>query len=244
MPVLAVTCYLYLESKNSERLLLEAETARTADHVLLEFQNFVVTRIDACNDAGNFVLASPGTSASANFAPFVKRILAEMRDIESVAWLDPQGGVLQTVNSPYLKGPLTAPAGPAMEDARARAIASHGPAATGSFALASPGQDGVLVVVPVFREGHLEGMVAGTIRLTQAIHALYGQDVLDFWNLEINDRSGRSVFRSLGPGVIAVKPPARLLEERYIPVADRAWKLRLWPTPLMVESCWEKMMSA
>ena len=234
LPVLAVTCYLYSESKNSERLLLEAETARTADNAVLQFQDFVVTRIDALNDSGNFVLASPGSSGSANFAPFVKRLLAEMHDIESVSWLDPQGSVLQTVNSPYLKGPITSPTGPAVAEARARAIASRAPAATGSFALAAPGQDGMIVAVPVFRDAHLEGMVAGTVRLTQAIRVLYGQDVLDFWNLEINDRSGRNVLRSLGSGAIAAKPPAYLLADRHFPVADRAWKLRLWPTPLMV----------
>ena len=88
LPVLVVTCYLYSESKNSERLLLEAETARTADNVLLRFQDFVSTRVDALNDAGNFVLASPGNSGSQNFAPYVKRLLAEMQDVESVSWLD------------------------------------------------------------------------------------------------------------------------------------------------------------
>ena len=234
LPVLVVTCYLYLESKNSERQLLEAETARTADNAFLQFQDFVGTRIDALNDTGNFVLASPGNSGSQNFVPFVKRLLAEIRDIESITWLDAQGSVLQTVSSPSLKGAITFPEGKAVAEARARASVSHEAAATGSLDLAASGQKGVIITVPVFNDGHLEGFVAGTIRLTQAIQSLYGQDVLDFWNVEISDRGGHNVFRSLIPGPNAARPLSSLLAERHIPVADRAWKLRLWPTPLMV----------
>lgn len=234
LPVFAVTGYLYFESKNSERLLLEAETARTADNAFLQFQDFVATRVSALNDVGNFVLASPGNSGSENFAPFVKRLLSDMRDIESVAWLDPQGSVIQTVDSPYLKAPLSPAANPSLVDARTRAAASHEPAATASFDLPVPGQHGMTVAVPVFRDGHLEGSVAGTISLTRGIRSLYGLDVLDFWNLEIFDRSGRNVFRSLAPGGEIRRPPNFLVAERYIPVAGRAWKLRLWPTPLMV----------
>ena len=235
LPVLAVTCYLYLESRNSERLLIEAETARTADNVFLQFQDFAAIRVSALNDVGNFVLASPGTTGSENFAPFVRRLLAEMRDIESVSWLDPQGNVIQTVASPYPKGPVTPPAHTAaVAEARVHAAAIHEPVATASFDLASPGQHGMTVTVPVFREGQLEGSVAGTIRLTQGIRSLYGQELLDFWNLEIIDRAGRSVYRSLGAGASTSPPPKFLVEERHIPVADRAWKLRLWPTPLMV----------
>ena len=234
LPVLAVTCYLYLESKNSERLLLQAETARTADNAFLQFQGFMATRVDALNGTGNFVAASPGNSGSENFAPFVKRLLAEMREIESVSWLDPSGNAIQTVSSPYFKGPPTPVGSPAVRDALARAAVSRAPVATASFDLPAPGQVGTIVTVPVFHDGALGGCVAGTIRLTQGIRALYGQDVLDFWNLEIYDRGGRNVFRSLVPGVRAGKGPGFLVEERFIPVADRAWKLRLWPTPLMV----------
>ncbi len=236
LPVVALTCYLYLESKSSERLLLDAETARTADNAFLQFQDFAAIRTSALNDVGNFVLASPGNSGSENFAPFVRRLLAEMRDIESISWLDPKGDVIQTVQSPYLKGPAAPAAGPAVAESQARAIVSHRPSATASFDLSSPGQHGMTVTVPVFRDGRLEGSVAGTIRLTQGIRALYGQDVLDFWNLEIFDRSGRNVFQSLVAGAQTVPPPKFLVAERHLPVADRAWKLRLWPTPLMIET--------
>ncbi len=236
LPVLAATGYLYLESKNSERLLLEAETARTADNAFLQFQSFVATRIDSLNDAGNFVVASPGNAGSQNFAPFVKRLLAEMREIESVSWLDPQGHVMQTVTSPFAKGPINPVLDPNVLQACAHAAASHAPAATASFELSTPGETGMMVVVPVFREGQLEGSVAGTVRLTQGIRSLYGQDVLDFWNLEIFDRGGRNVYRSLVAGTQSAHPPGSLVAERHIPVADRAWKLRLWPTPLMVDT--------
>lgn len=232
--MLAVTGYLYLESKNSERLLLEAETARTADNAFLQFQDFASIRVSALNDAGNFILASPGAAGSENFAPFIKRLLAGMRDIESVSWLDPQGKIVQTVSSPYLKGPVASPAGPAAAESRARAAVIREPVATASFNLASPSQHGMTVTVPVFRDGHLEGSVAGTIRLTQGIRSLYGPEVLDFWNLEIIDRAGRNVYQSLGAGASTTPPPSFLVAERHIPVADRAWKLRLWPTPLMV----------
>ena len=234
LPVLAVTCYLYSESKKSERLLLGAETARTADHAFLQFQDFVSTRISALTDVGNFVLASPGNPGSRNFAPFVRRLLAEMRDVESVSWLDAQGNVIETVNTPYTKEPIASSATPAAAEARARAAASHQPAATASFDLSTPGQRGTTVDVPMFRDGRLEGSVVGTIRLSQGIRALYGQDMLDFWNLEIDDRGGRNVYRSLVGGASTGQPRKFLVEERYIPVADRAWKLRLWPTPLMI----------
>ena len=92
----------------------------------------------------------------------------------------------------------------------------------------------MIVIVPVFRDGHREGTVAGTIRLTQGIRALYGEDVLDFWNLEIFDRAGHNVYRSLVAATDTSLPRASLVAQRHIPVADHAWKLRLWPTPLMV----------
>ena len=236
LPVVVLTCYLYFESKNSERMLLEAETARTADNAFLQFQDFAAIRTSALNDVGNFVLAYPGSASGESFAPYVKRLLAQMRDIESISWLDSQGGVVQTVQSPSLKGPVAPVPGLVAAESRARAVASHKPSATGSFDLLSPGQHGMTVTVPVFRDGRFEGSVAGTIRLTQGIRALYGQDVLDFWNLEIVDRSGRNVFQSLVPGANPVRPPKSLVAERHLPVADRAWKLRLWPTPLMVDT--------
>ena len=45
LPVLVATCYLYVESRYSERLLLEAETARTADNAFLPVPGF-------CGDEG------------------------------------------------------------------------------------------------------------------------------------------------------------------------------------------------
>ena len=234
LPVLLVTVYLYLESRKSERSLLEAETSRNADNAYHQFQDFVGTRIGALNDVGNFVLATAGTAGRQNFASFVKRLLAEMRDIESVSWIDPEGHVLQTVDSTYAHTPFTPVINPAVTETLGYAALAHGPAATASFNLLAPGQQGMVVAVPVFRDGHLEGTVTGTIRVTQAIHTLYGQDVLDFWNVELYDRSGRNVFRSLvwPLGYASPAPPA-LVVTRHIPVADRAWKLRLWPTPLM-----------
>ena len=214
--------------------LLEAETARTADNAFhASFRTSSATRISALNDVGNFVLATSGTAGRQNFASFVKRLLAEMRDIESVSWIDPEGRVLQTVDSTYAHTPFTPVINPAVTETLGYAALAHGPAATASFNLLAPGQQGMVVAVPVFRDGHLEGTVTGTIRVTQAIHTLYGQDVLDFWNVELYDRSGRNVFRSLA-GLADTSPaPPALVVTRHIPVADRAWKLRLWPTPLM-----------
>ncbi len=231
--MLAVTCYLYLESKNSERLLLEAETARNADNAFLRFQDLIGTRIGALTNVGNFISVTSENTGNQDFSPFIKRLLAEMRDVESVSWLDASGHVVQTISSPYVKGPITPANDPAAAESRARAVVSREPAATRSLDLLAPGQQGVIVTVPVFRDGHLEGSVTGTIRVTQAIRALFGQDVLDFWNLEFYDRAGRNVFRSMVAGSTALPPRRDPVEERFIPVADRAWKLRLSPTPLM-----------
>ena len=78
-------------------------------------------------------------------------------------------------------------------------------------------------------------LVAGTIRLTYAIEAIYGSDVLDFWHLEITDRAGRRVFGSTLPAGAAALDRS-LLTWRHIAVADVAWKISLAPTPQLIET--------
>ena len=226
-PLLAVTIYLYLESRNSERLLLDAETARQADSALLQFQGFAATRIDALKDVGNFLVATSGGGNDEDFTRYGRRLLADVPYFDSFQWLDPQGRVIRDL--PAIPGGLPAPpSSPESAAVLAKALASHVPAATGSFVLPG-GEDAVTIIVPVLRGDHPEGALAGTIRLTAALKDLYGADGPDLWNLEIADRAGRAVYRVTGNEPAS----AGLVATRHIPVADRAWKLSIWPTPTL-----------
>ena len=86
LPVLAVTVYLYLESRSFERQLLEAETTREADYALLQLQSFVAARIDALRSVGSFVARRLRAATTAtSFPRFVNRLLADVPDLETVS---------------------------------------------------------------------------------------------------------------------------------------------------------------
>ena len=103
LPVLAVTAYLFAESRHSERLLLEAETARQADNTFLQFQEFATTHLGILQDAGNFVLTTPSTVAEGAFVPFVKRLALEKTDFYSVVWKQADGTIHEI--APLQSGP-------------------------------------------------------------------------------------------------------------------------------------------
>ena len=225
-PILAVTLYLYLESRNSERLLLEAETARQADSALMQFQGFLAARVDTLKDAGNFLVADASPSADEDFTRYLRRLLADVPYFDSLARLDGQGRVLRDYPAgragPAAPGPLPAPQAATV---LAKSLASREPAATGSFDLPN-GEKAVTIIVPILRDDRPEGALAGTIRLTAAMRDLYGADGPDLWNLELTDRAGRTVYQAAGSEAAG----SGLVALRHVPVADRAWKLRIWPT--------------
>ncbi len=230
-PVLAVTAYLYLESRNSERLLLEAETARQADSELLQFQAFVSARIDVLNDASNFLATATGGSQD-DFDRYTRRLLAEVPFFDSLWQLDAHGTLVREISitkPEATKQPISLPPTGVLLPTMTKALGSHQPAATGSFDLPN-GEEAVTIIVPILREERTEGALAGTIRLNAAIRVMYGAEVPNLWNLELADRAGRVVYKAVG-----MEPSlAGLVATRHIPVADRAWKLRLWPTPALV----------
>ncbi len=226
-PVLAVTGYLYLESRNSERLLLEAETVRQADFALLQFEGFTSARVSAMKDAANFLVAATGGSPE-DFGRYLQRLLAEVPYFDSLWQVDLRGNVLQVITAGKPGGGHGAPSSPVFMDTLAKALASRQPAATSSFDLPH-GEKGVTMVVPILREGHPEGALAGTIRLDAGIRDMYGADMPSLWNLELADRAARTVYRAIGNEPSAADP----VVTRHVPVADRAWKLRLWPTPTL-----------
>ena len=228
IPVLAVTGYLFVESRSSERLLLEAETARQEDNVLLQFQNFVSARIDALKNVGNFLVSTSARDNRGDLALFVGRTEEELSGFESIAVTDPHGVIQQQF-------PAAAKDFPAIAGSPtfAKAVASRVPAATGSFELPGGGQ-AFTVVVPILREDAVVGSVVGTVWLAEGMRDLFGRDALD-WNLEIFDRAGRTAYRSYS-AEHGVPPPATLVDERHVPVADLAWKVRIWPTPLLLST--------
>ena len=230
-PVLAVTAYLYFETRNSERLLLEAETARQADAAVLQFQQYVAVRIDVLKDAGNFLVTS-ATASPDDFDRYVGRVQADVPYFASIWQVDTHGNVVHTI--PVGSRPGVAPRATAFPPAAmqamalAKATASRQPAATGSFDLPS-GEKAVTLIVPIIKNENVEGALAGTIRLNAGLRDMYGADVPNLWNLELADRSGRLVYRAIG----TESSLAALMATRHIPVADRAWKLHIWPTPAL-----------
>ena len=238
LPVLAVTAYLYAESHRFERQLLEAETTREADYVSLQLQTFVADRVNALRSIGSFELADPGGANRPEFTRFVGRVVADVPDFESIVWIDAGGGTHPQTHATSLAARLPDLNGPVFAALREKAVASRQPAAGGSFAL-SANEQAVAVAVPVFKTaGAYDGIVAGTIRLTQGMRHLFGPDVLDFWNLELKDRADRTAYRAVsGVGGVngngAPSSTVYVAPPRFIPVADHAWTLRLWPTPLL-----------
>ncbi len=230
LPVLAVTAYLYAESRGFERQLLEAETTREADYVSLQLQAFVADHVNALRSIGSFELADPGGGNRAEFTRFVGRVVADVPDFESIVWIDADGGAHPQTRATGRAGGSPDPSGTAFAMLRQKAVASRQPAAGGSFALAA-NEQAVAIAVPVFKTGGAyDGIVAGTIRLSQGMRHLFGPDVLDFWNLELKDRAGRVAYQGVSS---APASAAYVAPSKFIPVADHAWTLRLWPTPLL-----------
>ena len=229
IPVLAITAYLFVESRSSERLLLEAEIARQEDNVLLQFQNFVATRIDALKNVGNFVLSTAAKDRGGDLTLFVGRTASEVPGFESIALVDGHGVVQQQF-------PAAARGFAGLSDlpAFAKAMSSHAPAATGSFELSS-GREAFTMVVPLRREGGAAGAVVGTVLFGDGMRDLFGRDSLD-WNLEISDRTGRVAYRSTPVGQSGLAIPGELVDERHVAVADVAWRVRLWPTHLLLST--------
>ena len=223
LPILAITGYLYLESRNSERLLLEAETARQADSTLMQFQGFMAARVDALKAAGNFLVADTGRATDEDFTRYILRVLGDVPYFESLTRFDLQGRVVRDYPAAQ-KGSGPFPPSPPWAAVLAKSMASHEPAATGGYDLPN-GEKAVTIFVPILRDDQPAGALAGTIRLTAAMRDLYGADGQDLWNLELADRSGRMVYAAAGG-----EAGAGFVATRHVPVADRAWKLRIWPT--------------
>ena len=227
--VLAVTGYLFAASRTSERLLLEAETARQEDNVLLQFQSFVTTRIEALRNVGNFVLSTTARETRADLPLYVRRLEAGVSGFEAIAVAEGHGEIHQQY-PPSGRGPASVENSPVF----AKAMASHEPAATGGFDLPG-GEPAFTIIVPLVRDAGPTGAVIGTVRLAEGLRDLFGRDALD-WNMEIADRSGRVVYRSYPPERGTSRAPSALVDERHVPVADLAWKVRLWPTPLLLST--------
>ena len=229
IPVLAVTGYLFSGSRTSERLLLEAETARQEDNALLQFQGFVTTRIEALRGVGNFVLSTTARENRADLPLYVRRLEAGVPGFEAIAVADNHGEIHQQY-------PASAhgPAGVQDSPVFTKAMESHEPAATGGFDLPG-GQQAFTIIVPTVRDAGPTGAVVGTVRLVDSLRDLFGRDALD-WNLEIADRTGRIVYQSFPTDHPTPRAPAYLIDARHVPVADRGWKVRLWPTPLLLST--------
>ena len=235
LPVLAVTAYLSFESHHSERLLLEAETGRQADNTFLQFQGFATTHLETLQQAGDFVLSTPEDVAETHFVPFVNRLFSDRTDFQSIIWKQADGTVRETVLVPHKpERAATAPA-EMVTAAEARASSTHQPVTTPSFNVA-PGVEAMTLVVPLFNGDRLVGTLEGTVRLTESVQKLFGRDVLDFWNIEIYDRTGRCAYRALAGGAPTAATERSSVAERHVAVANRAWKVRLWPTPLLVST--------
>jgi PAS domain S-box-containing protein len=231
--ILGITIYLTAESRNSERQLLEAETARAADNASAQLQSFVSARIDDIQGVADFVLNSPPDSIHAAFPAVTKRLFERVPDFAGLARIDNRGVQIQMTPAPGMPQE-GGPSQSMIAGALRKAASSRQPAGTGSFEL-DPGEQGLTIVSPIFRGDLLQGFVAGTIRISHAIPEIYGQDALDFWHLEMADRTGRSVFHPTAPANVPL-PPSSLIAERHVPVADVAWKIRLWPTPRLIRT--------
>jgi PAS domain S-box-containing protein len=228
--ILGATIYLSAESRKSERQLLEAETARAADSAAAQLQDFMAARISGLEDLADFVASTPPDAVPAAFAPFASRLMTGAPNFQGVWRIDGSGVVTLAVAAPGMppsRSPTASTIGPAIH----KAAVSGEPAGTVSFEL-NPSEQGMAVVVPVFRHDLPDGFVAGTVRLSHAIEGIYGPDVLDFWHLGISDRTGHRVFRS--DPADGNPAPNGALVERHVPMADVAWKIRMWPKESLI----------
>lgn len=224
LPVLAVTGYLWFESAKSERLLVEAESARQADRSALEFHAFIEAHVDALKGIGNFA-ASAAASLPGEYARFVERAMADTPGFDVIQWYGPTGAPGPLLPSHRPSAPVEMD-GAIARDAARKAIASGQPAGTNFFEIA-PGEPALTLALPVFRGAHYEGMVIGAVRLREAFRTLYGAELRGFWNMEVRDRANRVAFR-------AASSPAEASVHSHVAVADVSWKLRLWPTPQFI----------
>ena len=235
LPVLLVTCYLFSEGRHSERLLLEVETARQADNAASQIQEFASTQLETLQDAGNFVASLPEDEAVGRFDGFVARLFSKKTAFFSVTWKQPEGTTLARVkNAPPGESEVNVP-GSLLTEAESHAATTRHAVATLSLQV-GPGLEGIEMVIPLLREGQFIGWVEGDIRLTSGVSRLFGRDVLDFWNIELYDHTGRCAYRALAAGLDPAADSHPPMAERHVPVVDLAWKMRLWPTPLLVST--------
>jgi PAS domain S-box-containing protein len=228
-PVLAITLYLYMESRNSERLLVQAETARQADNAALQFHGFIDTHVEALKSVGNFALGSP-TVVNEGYMRFVERLIADTPGFEAIGWID-AGSRLAHVQPDERARLALDPAGAIAGEVVRKALASQRPAGSDSFEV-RPGQQAITLILPIYRDIALEGFVAGVLRLKDGRGEVYDSNARDYWNLCIVDHAGRVAYRSADAD--SSPPPEWLVEDRHMAVADRSWKLRLWPTPMLM----------
>ena len=226
LPVLAVTAYLYFEGAKSERLLVEAETARQADNASLQFQAFLQTHLEALKGVGNFG-ASAAPSLVGDYSRYVERVITDTPGFDAIAWYGADGTPGPVIPAGR-RNPAVDPADPVVKQAISKAIASRRPAGTDCMDLAR-GEPAITLALPVWRGERYEGVVVGSVRLKEALRNLYGAELQDFWNLEVRDHAGNNAF-------VAVSSPAVIEVARHFVVADRSWKLRLWPTPQFVST--------
>ncbi len=233
VPVLAVTVYLYLESRGTERLLLEAETARQTDNASLQIQAFVGTRVEALRNVANFTLSRPPDGDHGEFARYVARLLADNPGFTGIVWFDTARRVEQLAPANF-PGATLAPDNPLLSPVIARVYSTRQPAATDSYPLAS-GHRGVTIALPIERDNQRVGCVAGEIDLTRGLGGLYGSETLDYWTLDLWDHAGNYAFQS-APAASPSVASARQAGFHHVSVADRAWKFRVNPTPLLINT--------
>ncbi len=233
LPVLAITLYLYVESRGAERRLLEAETARQSDNTSLQIREFISTRIGALRNVANFVLTRPATEDQGEFTRYVTRLNSEGPGFKGIAWIDLSGQVEVMVPSNLQPTGLD-PHNPLLSEALAKSLATRLPAATDSYDLAPKGR-ALTLVLPICRDQRGIGYVAGVVDLTAGLSQFYGPDTLDYWTLELWDRAGNKAFQSAPDGLTLASDP-RTPAFHHFPVADRTWKFRVNPTPLLVST--------
>lgn len=224
LPVLAITICLYLQGARSDGLLIEAETARQGENSAAELHAFVEAHLDALRGIGNFAV-SAAASMPEEYARFVERAMADTPGFEVIAWHGPDGAPGRALPAGRPLGPVAVD-GPIAQEACRKAIASGQPAGTDVYEI-EPGEPAVTLAAPVFRGARYEGVVLGAVRLRQAMRALYGVELQDLWNVEIRDHSGHLAFRS-------VSSSEQAAVDSHAAVADRSWRVRLWPTAQFV----------
>ena len=123
VPVLAITAYLYFESRGTERLLLEAETARQADNAFLQIHDFVDARIEALKNVTNFTLSRPAGADPDEFTRYVTRVVTEAPGFAGLALFDASGRMQTLVPADFQDTALNA-RNPVLSQAVAKARAT------------------------------------------------------------------------------------------------------------------------